>query len=237
MMIIIIRMYGPSQEFFTNGVGLPLTMVPNFETRSCSFIFGATPPPLEATRLHATFSKISVVTSCSKYIRAMTFETFCQEDVVFAQACLSSCALVSASSSSPTAARSPTAALATRSEVWASNEEDVCADEVRGWAGGEDVRALAQMELDVARRLQVTPTHTKLGLFYSYKTRSLLLIQVTPTHTHVFEDSVGAHSLHLDDTDIDCDRSKETYYSVKRDLLQCQKRPDASARTLYTSTT
>ena len=153
----------------------------------------------------ATFSKISVVTSCSKYIRAMTFETFCQEDVVFAQACLSSCALVSASSSSPTAARSPTAALATRSEVWASNEEDVCADEVRGWAGGEDVRALAQMELDVARRLQVTPTHT-----------------------HVFEDSVGAHSLHLDDTDIDCDRSKETYYSVKRDLLQCQKRPDAS---------
>ena len=214
MMIIIIRMYGPSQEFFTNGVGLPLTMVPNFETRSCSFIFGATPPPLEATRLHATFSKISVVTSCSKYIRAMTFETFCQEDVVFAQACLSSCALVSASSSSPTAARSPTAALATRSEVWASNEEDVCADEVRGWAGGEDVRALAQMELDVARRLQVTPTHT-----------------------HVFEDSVGAHSLHLDDTDIDCDRSKETYYSVKRDLLQCQKRPDASARTLYTSTT
>ena len=51
MMIIIIRMYGPSQEFFTNGVGLPLTMVPNFETRSCSFIFGATPPPLEASRL------------------------------------------------------------------------------------------------------------------------------------------------------------------------------------------
>ncbi len=27
---------------------------------------------------------------------------------------------------------------------------------------------------------------------------------------------------------IDCDRSKETYYSVKRDLLQCQKRPDAA---------
>ncbi len=48
IMMIIMRMYGPSQEFFTNGVGLPLTMVPNFETRSCSFIFGATPPPLEA---------------------------------------------------------------------------------------------------------------------------------------------------------------------------------------------
>ena len=96
----------------------------------------------------------------SKSIRALTFENICQEDVVFAQACLSSCALISASSSSATAARSPTAALATGSEVWPSSEEDVCVDEGRGRAGGEDVRALAQMELDVQRRLQVTHTHT-----------------------------------------------------------------------------
>ena len=60
---------GPTQDFFTLGVGLPLTMVPDFERRSCSFIFGATPPPLE-------------------------------EDPVFQQACLASCALISAPSSS-----------------------------------------------------------------------------------------------------------------------------------------
>jgi len=27
---------GPTQKFFTEGVGLPLTMVPNFETKGCS---------------------------------------------------------------------------------------------------------------------------------------------------------------------------------------------------------
>jgi hypothetical protein len=41
-------------------------------------------------------------------------------------------------------------------------------DEGRGRAGGEDVRALAQMELDVQRRLQVTHTYTH-----------------THTHTHI----------------------------------------------------
>ena len=43
-------------------------------------------------------------------------------------------------------------------------------DEGRGRAGGEDVRALAQMELDVQRRLQVTHTYTHTH---------------THTHTHI----------------------------------------------------
>jgi hypothetical protein len=36
----------PTQDFFTNGVGLPLTMIPDFETQSCTLIFGASPPPI-----------------------------------------------------------------------------------------------------------------------------------------------------------------------------------------------
>ena len=36
----------PTQDFFTHGVGLPLTMVPDYETQSCTLIFGASPPPL-----------------------------------------------------------------------------------------------------------------------------------------------------------------------------------------------
>lgn len=37
---------GPTQQFFTETVGLPLTMVPDFEKTSCHLYFGATPPPL-----------------------------------------------------------------------------------------------------------------------------------------------------------------------------------------------
>ncbi|MDB9525516.1 DUF4033 domain-containing protein [Oscillatoria sp. CS-180] len=37
----------PTQKFFTQDFGIPLTMTPNFEDLSCEMVFGATPPPLE----------------------------------------------------------------------------------------------------------------------------------------------------------------------------------------------
>ncbi|KAJ1266939.1 hypothetical protein BS78_07G018400 [Paspalum vaginatum] len=37
----------PTQDFFTNEFGLPLTMNPNFEDMSCEMIYGQVPPPLE----------------------------------------------------------------------------------------------------------------------------------------------------------------------------------------------
>lgn len=37
----------PTQEFFTEKFGIPLTMIPNFEDLSCEMIFGQTPPPPE----------------------------------------------------------------------------------------------------------------------------------------------------------------------------------------------
>jgi Beta-carotene isomerase D27-like, C-terminal len=37
----------PTQKFFTEDFGIPLTMVPNFEDLSCEMIFGQAPPPLE----------------------------------------------------------------------------------------------------------------------------------------------------------------------------------------------
>lgn len=37
----------PTQKFFTDDFGLPLTMNPNFEDLSCDMIFGQAPPPLE----------------------------------------------------------------------------------------------------------------------------------------------------------------------------------------------
>jgi len=37
---------GPTQAFFTEDVGLPLTMIPDFETMGCQFVFGASPPEL-----------------------------------------------------------------------------------------------------------------------------------------------------------------------------------------------
>jgi hypothetical protein len=36
----------PTQRFFTEDFGIPLTMVPNFEDFSCEMIFGQPPPPL-----------------------------------------------------------------------------------------------------------------------------------------------------------------------------------------------
>ncbi|GFR45906.1 hypothetical protein Agub_g7362 [Astrephomene gubernaculifera] len=38
----------PTQTFFTDEFGLPLTMNPDFEDLSCDMIFGQAPPPLEA---------------------------------------------------------------------------------------------------------------------------------------------------------------------------------------------
>ena len=37
----------PTQTFFTETFGLPLTMNPNFETLECDMLFGVAPPPVE----------------------------------------------------------------------------------------------------------------------------------------------------------------------------------------------
>lgn len=37
----------PTQTFFTQDFGIPLTMTPNFEDYSCEMVFGQVPPPLE----------------------------------------------------------------------------------------------------------------------------------------------------------------------------------------------
>ena len=37
----------PTQQFFTEKFGIPLTMPPNFEDLSCDMVFGQAPPPLE----------------------------------------------------------------------------------------------------------------------------------------------------------------------------------------------
>jgi hypothetical protein len=37
----------PTQRFFTEDFGIPLTMTPNFEDFSCEMVFGQSPPALE----------------------------------------------------------------------------------------------------------------------------------------------------------------------------------------------
>ncbi|KAH9609097.1 hypothetical protein KSS87_004463 [Heliosperma pusillum] len=37
----------PTQDFFSNEFGLPLTMNPNFEDMSCEMLYGQSPPPIE----------------------------------------------------------------------------------------------------------------------------------------------------------------------------------------------
>lgn len=37
----------PTQDFFTNEFGLPLTMTPNFEDMSCEMVYGQVPPKFE----------------------------------------------------------------------------------------------------------------------------------------------------------------------------------------------
>jgi hypothetical protein len=46
--LLSLRTQLPTQDFFTEDFGLPLTMNPNFEDLSCEMIFGQAPPPLEA---------------------------------------------------------------------------------------------------------------------------------------------------------------------------------------------
>ena len=38
----------PTQKFFTEEIGLPVTLTPNYETFECQFTYGATPPSVEA---------------------------------------------------------------------------------------------------------------------------------------------------------------------------------------------
>lgn len=42
----------PTQRFFTDTFGLPLTMNPNFEDLSCEMIFGQAPPPIEEDKVY-----------------------------------------------------------------------------------------------------------------------------------------------------------------------------------------
>lgn len=42
----------PTEDFFTNQFGLPLTMNPNFEDLSCEMIFGQRAPPIEQDPLY-----------------------------------------------------------------------------------------------------------------------------------------------------------------------------------------
>lgn len=44
----------PVQHFFTEELGMPLTMKPNFEDYSCEMIFGLTPPLLEEDEVMQT---------------------------------------------------------------------------------------------------------------------------------------------------------------------------------------
>jgi hypothetical protein len=42
----------PTQKFFTETFGLPLTMNPNFDDLSCEMIFGQAPPPIEQDKVY-----------------------------------------------------------------------------------------------------------------------------------------------------------------------------------------
>ena len=44
----------PTQNFFTQDFGIPLTMTPNFEDFSCEMVFGAAPPALETEDCYQT---------------------------------------------------------------------------------------------------------------------------------------------------------------------------------------
>ncbi len=42
----------PTQDFFTNQFGLPLTMDPNFEDLSCEMIYGRAPPHITQDKMY-----------------------------------------------------------------------------------------------------------------------------------------------------------------------------------------
>lgn len=52
----------PTQAFFTQDFGIPLTMTPNFEDFSCEMVFGQEPPPLET---EAAYHQPCLLTQCS----------------------------------------------------------------------------------------------------------------------------------------------------------------------------
>jgi hypothetical protein len=52
----------PTQNFFTQEFGLPLTMNPDFQDLSCSMIFGQMPPPVEQD---AAYQQPCFVPQCS----------------------------------------------------------------------------------------------------------------------------------------------------------------------------
>lgn len=43
----------PTQEFFTQKFGIPVTLTPNFDDFSCDMVFGQTPPPLISEEIYA----------------------------------------------------------------------------------------------------------------------------------------------------------------------------------------
>jgi len=51
----------PTQNFITQGLGIPLTMTPNFEDLSCEMVFGQVPPPLEQ---EAAYQQPCLVNQC-----------------------------------------------------------------------------------------------------------------------------------------------------------------------------
>ncbi|NJL87632.1 MAG: DUF4033 domain-containing protein [Leptolyngbyaceae cyanobacterium SM1_1_3] len=51
----------PTQNFFTQQFGIPLTMIPDFEDFSCEMIFGQPPPPLET---EAAYQQPCLVAQC-----------------------------------------------------------------------------------------------------------------------------------------------------------------------------
>ena len=52
----------PTQDFFTQQFGIPLTMTPNFEDFSCDMVFGQNPPDLET---EAVYEEPCLVGQCS----------------------------------------------------------------------------------------------------------------------------------------------------------------------------
>jgi hypothetical protein len=52
----------PTQAFFTQDFGIPLTMTPNFADFSCEMVFGEVPPPLET---EAVYTAPCLVHQCS----------------------------------------------------------------------------------------------------------------------------------------------------------------------------
>ncbi|MEO0541722.1 MAG: DUF4033 domain-containing protein [Cyanobacteria bacterium P01_A01_bin.105] len=62
----------PTQRFFTEKFGIPLTMTPNFEDLSCEMVFGQVPPALETEAvyqqpcLEACPSRRATVSGCSQ---------------------------------------------------------------------------------------------------------------------------------------------------------------------------